>query len=149
MAKVHFTDLFAFLCSPVKLKFFPICLLSPRISSHENLAIHGICSFTFLKLSFLIYLAFYDLFWFMICPFILTDFEDFLKYIIKDCYGMIRAIMENLMIPSQWNFPPQALYEIEIVTLFLFCYLCANISIYVYENLSIFSVLFYLLFLSL
>ena len=93
-------------------------------------------------------LVFYDLVWFMIYPFILTDFEDFLKYIIKDLYGMIRAIMEILMIPPQ-NFPPQALYEIEIVTLFLFCYLCANISIYVYANLSIFSVLFYLLFLSL
>ena len=47
----------------------------------------------------------------MIYPFILTDLEDFLKYIIKRLYGMIRAIMENLMIPPQWNFPPQALYE--------------------------------------
>lgn len=69
----------------LKLKFLPICLLSPRISSHENLAIHGICSFTFWGfVFFLIYLVFYDLVWFMIYPFILTDFEDFLKYIIKD-----------------------------------------------------------------
>lgn len=55
---------------------------------------------------------------------------------------MIRAIMEILMIPPQWNILHKLFYEIEIVTFFLFCYLCANIPIYVYANLSIFSYYF-------
>lgn len=92
--------------------------------------------------SFLIYLVFYDLVWFMIYPFILTDFEDFLKYIIKDLYGMIRAIMEILMIPPQWNIPPQALYEIEIVTFFsVLLFMCKYSYLCICKSVNIFCII--------
>lgn len=151
MAKVHFIDLFAFLCSPMKLKlnFFQYVYWV-----HGFLLMRIWLFMAFVHLPFWGFVFFphlFSLLWFSLVYDLSIYFDwlwGLLKVYYKRLYGMIRAIMEILMIPPQ-NFPPQALYEIEIVTLFLFCYLCANISIYVYANLSIFSVLFYLLFLSL
>lgn len=152
MAKVHFIDLFAFLCLPMKLKlnFFQYVYWV-----HGFLLMRIWLFMAFVHLPFWGFVFFSHLFsllWFSLV-YDLSIYFDWLWGLLKVYYKRPlwydKSNNGNSEIPPQWNIPPQALYEIEIVTFFLFCYLCANIPIYVYANLSIFSVLFYLLFLSL
>lgn len=145
MAKAHFIDLFAFLCSPMKLKlnFFQYVYWVPRFFSWEfgyswHLFIYlfeALCSFLHL----------FSLLWFSLVYDLSIYFDrlwGLLKVYYKDLYGMIRAMMEILMIPPQWNFPPQALYEIEIVTLSVLLFMCKYFYLCICKSVNIFCIIY-------
>ena len=152
MAKAHFIDLFAFLCSPMKLKlnFFQYVYWV-----HGFLLMRIWLFMAFVHLPFWGFVFFSHLFsllWFSLVYDLSIYFDrlwGLLKVYYKRPLWYDKSNDGNSDDPTTMEFSSTSSLWDRDCNFFLFCYLCANIPIYVYANLSIFSVLFYLLFLSL